>query len=399
VNFFELLDPRTLAASASLAGVVFSAVLFGAMRDGDPIAGARGWFVAALLISLGLFVNATQDMMPDMLARVIANVLLVVACFLIWQGARHFNGRSSAAFMVALAGAVTFVGNIAFTFVWPNVGGRIAITSLALMCGALFAALEILRAKGSHLRFGVLVTAAPLFLFAVFMVIRAINATLGHQTPTSLSPNPINVATHLIGNLVLLTTLAGLTIIVNATRAAHVRALAYSDQLTGVLSRRGFYSAMSSTRLGPKKNGHLFVFDIDQFKQVNDQKGHAIGDKLLVLLTSTIAERAPTGALIARFGGDEFVMVCDANIDAAQFVTKVKKIFRDRSSSILSESTLIQRTAQQMLTADVSVGHAVCENLADTQLAQALREADRAMYNAKIRQRPESDGVRGLPRA
>jgi diguanylate cyclase (GGDEF)-like protein len=387
MNLFELLDPRTLSASASLAGLVFSAVLFGAMRDGDPITGAREWFFAALLISLGLFVNATQDMMPDMLARVIANVLLVGACFLIWQGARHFNGRSSVTLYIAAASLITFVGNFAFTYQWPNAGGRIGVTSVALMCGALLAAFELLRSKIPHLRFGVLVTALPMLLFAAFMVIRTVNAMLGLQTPTSLSPTPINVATHLIGNVVLLTTLAGLTIIVNATRAARVRALAYSDQLTGVLSRRGFYSSINSKSHRPIQSGQLFIFDIDQFKSVNDQKGHEAGDKLLKLLTTTINDHAPSNALLARFGGDEFVMVCDAALNAETFSEKIRKTFHDRSSAVLNETTLFGRTTSQVLSADVSIGHAKYENLSTSTLAQAMRDADRAMYNSKIRKR------------
>jgi diguanylate cyclase (GGDEF)-like protein len=387
MHLFELLDPRTLAASAALAGLVFSAVLFGAVRDGDPIAGARGWLLAALMISVGLFVNATQDMMPDMLARVIANVLLVGACFLIWQGARHFNGRSGVTPQLVVACAVALVGNVAFTYVWPSVSGRIAVTSLTIATGAFLTGTELLRAKAPHLRFGVLVTALPMFLLVAFMIIRAFNAIQGLQTQTSLSPNPINIATHLIGNAVLLTTLAGLTIIVNATRAAHVRALAYSDQLTGVLSRRGFYSSISPVDGRPIEKGVLFAFDIDRFKSVNDEKGHEIGDKLLKLLTATIGDHAPLNARVARFGGDEFVMLCDAAVDPESIVSKIQTAFRDRSGAVLNETTLFGRAAQQLLSAEVSVGYARYENLSASSLAQAMREADRAMYDAKIRKR------------
>jgi diguanylate cyclase (GGDEF)-like protein len=391
VTPLDVLDPRTLAASASMAGLVFSSVLWGSMRDGDPIVGAREWFYAAFLISVSLATNSMQDMLPDVLSRVVANVGLVAACFLLWQGARRYNGRASVVATIWAVSVIAFIANLALTAVWPSAQYRIAITSFGLLCGALLAAYEIRRAheNAPHLRFGVGVASWPLVLFACFMALRTVNALLGAQTTTSLVQNPINVATHLIGNLVLLTTLAGLTIIVNATRAAQVRSLAYTDLLTGVLSRRGFYSAIGAKGRRPFNSGNLFVFDIDRFKVANDLKGHETGDTLLKLLADTIRDHASPNALVARFGGDEFVVLTDDRTDAPAFADAVRSAFRERSRTVLDGSTLFGRGKSTLATTEVSVGYAACASVEEPALSQALRSADRAMYESKIRQREQ----------
>ncbi len=383
----DVLDPRTLAISASLAGFIFSTTLWGAVRDGEPIDGARHWFGAALLISLGLGTNALQDLVADVFTRVLANVCLVAASFLLWQGSRHFNGRSVSNVAIYTAALLTLVLNLAFTLVWPSVPARVFVTSIGLLFGAALTVIELRRIRAPHLRLGVTLSSLPLAFFVVLMGVRAVTALFGNQQQFSLAPTPINVATHLTGHLVLLTTLAGLTTLVNATRAAQVRALAYADQLTGALSRRGFYSALDNFRLSPIKSSQLFVFDIDRFKAVNDEKGHDAGDKLLKLLASTIRDFTPSDALIARFGGDEFVVLTRSLADPDSFTEKVRRVFRERSGSVLNEMTLFPSSSKQLMNADVSVGYAQCDAVSEPQFAHALRRADHAMYAAKVRQR------------
>ncbi len=386
MNLLEVLDPRTLAISASLAGLVFSGVLRAAIADGDPIAGALEWFNAALLISFALCANAMQDFMPDFVSRVVANVCLTIAAFLLWQGARAYNGRSRAIHVVYLAAAIAALGNLLFVVIWPNVQGRIAVTSFGLMIGATLAAYEIRRAKAVHLKIGVQVAGFALYLFAFFMLVRTVHALIGGATPTSLTQSPMNTATHLVGNLVLLTTMAGFVILVNSTRAAQVRALAYSDQLTGVLSRRGFYSAIKNFAGRPMKKSFVFVFDIDRFKASNDTKGHDTGDRLLKLLCDTLREHAPSESLIARFGGDEFVVLSQHVQSAESFAAAARNSFSARSTSILNDTTLVGSGAS-ITSADVSIGWAPCERADEPYLSMALHDADRAMYETKIRQR------------
>lgn len=83
------------------------------------------------------------------------------------------------------------------------------------------------------------------------------------------------------------------------------RRLADTDPLTGLLNRRSFL-AQAIGRPGAQT---LLVLDLDHFKQVNDTLGHDGGDEVLRVVARTLRTIAPTGALIARFGGEEFAIV------------------------------------------------------------------------------------------
>ncbi len=85
------------------------------------------------------------------------------------------------------------------------------------------------------------------------------------------------------------------------------RRLADTDPLTGLLNRRSFL-AQAIGRPGAQT---LLVLDLDHFKQVNDTLGHDGGDEVLRVVARTLRTIAPTGALIARFGGEEFAIITE----------------------------------------------------------------------------------------
>ncbi len=386
MSLLLLLDPRSLAIAASLAGLVFSGVLWAALRDGSPIPGTRYWFVASILLSAALAGNALQDFTFDFVSRVIANTLLLVAGFLLWHGARVYNRNAGVLHWMALAAGMAAIANIVFTYIVVSVPARISVTSIGLAISSALTVIEVRKAQARHLAIGVRVVALSLSLFAVFMIGRTVHAALGFAPTGALVQTPMNSATHLIANAVLLATMAGLVIIVNSTRAAQVRALAYTDQLTGVLSRRGFYSAIQGASGHELTNGCVFVFDIDRFKEINDSKGHETGDQILRILGDALRETAPRGALIARFGGDEFVMLAKHVPDPASIVDRVQTYVREQSISVLNTRTLFS-TSSSRSKAEVSIGWAKCPRIDEPHLSNTLHEADAAMYRVKTRRR------------
>ena len=78
------------------------------------------------------------------------------------------------------------------------------------------------------------------------------------------------------------------------------------DPLTGLLQRRGFKQKITNIQK-TTNTALLFYFDLNRFKQVNDQYGHAIGDRALVAMAGHLKRVLPDSAIIGRLGGDEFV--------------------------------------------------------------------------------------------
>jgi diguanylate cyclase len=90
-----------------------------------------------------------------------------------------------------------------------------------------------------------------------------------------------------------------------------MRALAHTDPLTGLANRRSLNDALSMALRRSAGDNLLavYVIDIDEFKPVNDTHGHDTGDELLVAISQLLSSHVRSGDVVARFGGDEFVVL------------------------------------------------------------------------------------------
>jgi diguanylate cyclase (GGDEF)-like protein len=142
---------------------------------------------------------------------------------------------------------------------------------------------------------------------------------------------------------------------------------ATSDALTGLANRRTL-----NERIGRDlENGGMFsvaLLDLDQFKNVNDLRGHEAGDALLLAVAEELTAGMPTDDLIARLGGDEFAVVSAAP----------PELLAERLRSGLPRSVLLSR---QHIPLRASIG--VAASLPGLTASDLLRNADIAMYSAK----------------
>ncbi|QRY81821.1 GGDEF domain-containing protein [Pseudomonas sp. PDNC002] len=155
-----------------------------------------------------------------------------------------------------------------------------------------------------------------------------------------------------------------------------LRQLATLDPLTSALNRRAFqaqaeHELARSARYGSPLS--LAILDLDHFKRINDQYGHAAGDRALCQFSELCRRLARSTDLFARFGGEEFVFLLPStDADAARH-------FLDRLRENLQSLRLDVEGGE--LRVSVSIGLVSVEQACD--LAQLLEGADRALYQAK----------------
>jgi diguanylate cyclase (GGDEF)-like protein len=145
-----------------------------------------------------------------------------------------------------------------------------------------------------------------------------------------------------------------------------------SDPLTG-LANRTLLEEITHRVLQRGGAVSVLFLDLDDFKGVNDSRGHAAGDELLLVLAGRLAACVRPGDVVARIGGDEFAVVVNGGPDVAKAIGERMLV------SLAVPVTLLDGT----VTVHGSVGVASSEDTADRTAGALLRNADLAMYLAK----------------
>ena len=155
---------------------------------------------------------------------------------------------------------------------------------------------------------------------------------------------------------------------------------AYIDPLTNIYNRRYFdehAERMLKMAASLKQSLALFMIDIDHFKSINDSNGHLCGDDALVLAATTLQHFFDPyeDAIVARFGGDEFIVLTKINaVDTIQTVTE--KLYKQLTSLSLKKDS-------DIVNLEFSIGVCTNEDGSITEIAQFIKNADHALYTSK----------------
>ena len=157
-----------------------------------------------------------------------------------------------------------------------------------------------------------------------------------------------------------------MTIVIRQARnLGEERVLARTDELTGLPNRRRLVAELATYS---ETEGALLLLDLNEFKPVNDQYGHEVGDLILQQVAQRFSRSLPTGAVLARLGGDEFGVLVNGSYERT-----LEAAFALQAT--LSYPFIIRGHS---ITIGVSIGHA--HNEGENNL---LERADAAMYEAK----------------
>jgi len=164
---------------------------------------------------------------------------------------------------------------------------------------------------------------------------------------------------------------------------ARIHHLAHHDTLTGLPNRSAFMEYLDHLMTGARDTGSLMALlfiDLDHFKRVNDSLGHLVGDTLLRTAASRITSCLRATDVVARFGGDEFMVLLPQVAHRADVEQVAQKVLRAIEAPLHAEGRPLSVTA--------SVGIALFPDDGDRP-DQLIKHADTAMYLAKARGRAQ----------
>ncbi|GAA6179332.1 MULTISPECIES: diguanylate cyclase [unclassified Shimia] len=149
---------------------------------------------------------------------------------------------------------------------------------------------------------------------------------------------------------------------------------AYTDTLTGLKNRRALDFILPRMVEERKPFGLLHV-DLDFFKEVNDTKGHAAGDLVLQHVAKVLVDSSRNDDVVARVGGDEFVLVINGTIDQEVLGRISQRIIKEVERPVTYKDSACNVSA--------SVGIAIYNGEPDASVDQLMDDADTALYASK----------------
>ncbi|MFQ5535919.1 MAG: diguanylate cyclase [Gemmatimonadota bacterium] len=166
-----------------------------------------------------------------------------------------------------------------------------------------------------------------------------------------------------------------------------LRSLSLIDDLTGLYNRRGFADLGDQYLKLARRTGRgvtLVYLDLDRFKTINDSLGHHVGDRALLKVAEILRATFRRSDIIARVGGDEFVVLAlEASGESAEFLV-------ERLRARFQETNQMSREPYQL---SVSIGMARHDGDTRLRLEDLLAQADSAMYEEKRSKRRAVLGI------
>lgn len=365
------LDYNSLLLAVGFSAACLSLTLFGIWLTARSEKFLLTWAVSVLLVVADVFTYKAYIETPGRVLGIATFTLLLLGFSTMLGAARQFTTGRSPLPSILLGGGISLAATLPpITLGYDGLGFMLENSFAALL---LFAtAFEYWKGRTEFPApiIGIAgLYSATAISFALCAMVLALDGklVLGH------APSNWAEDLSLVVVIACMTGIGALSLALNQGRLAqHHRRDALTDPLTGLLNRRALFDLHGAAQMGAFTA--VVVFDLDGFKAINDEFGHATGDEVLKLFAKDLTDNLRPADAAARIGGEEFALVLQRTLpEKVEFAAeRVRAAFAARRIE----------TETRPLSCTVSAGYAFgsTEGLS---FDKVLSSADKALYAAK----------------
>lgn len=386
----NILDVRTLFISTAIISLYMAVILFVYRWKQKTYPGFDYWLAGNFLALITYLFFGLRGFIPDILSISGANALGILSSVLRLEGMNMFFKGTKLWVPNFILPILVLIVQLYFTLVQDSLNTRNLIFSIIVSLIAMRMSWILIVYSPKDTKAISLFLGTLLIIFVFGQAVRTSNWVLGSDNIGLLLNTPINSISILF--LMIFDVSWGIVLmLLNSQRmnseisqlTKQLEELASIDGLTGVYNRRKFLEIGTDELERAKRYGRhlsLLMFDLNNFKDVNDTYGHAAGDEALKLVIGVCEKHLRRQDVTGRFGGDEFIILLPETE-----LSKALKIAENLNREIQS----IPFKWANNLKLSISYGAAdITQN--DNDLNQLMHRADDMLYKMKYKRRKQS---------
>ena len=376
----EFLDLRTLSINIILVSISFGICLILYSNQYPQFKGIKTLGYAFIISSSAFLLIGARSYIPDLFSIIVPNVLLILSMTMVHCGLMLFYEFRLE--LIKYLHAIMLISILllasVFTYIDNNINARIVISSMMISIQCIFIMRTLLIANHRAPHKANFMLAMSFLLFATFFAFRALITLSEKPLLDFMNAGLLHSLSIIVYQFVVILTSFGFVWIVSHKIHIVLKEQATHDPLTRVFNRRALEEILNVEHSRSMRNESplsVIMLDIDYFKRLNDRHGHSVGDQVLVLVAKLLVNNTRGYDSIARFGGEEFIVLLPNTC-----IEKARVIADKLRDKVASHDYRIKDNRKVDITA--SFGVTSCD-LAKESWLKVLDRCDRALYLAK----------------
>jgi len=335
------------------------------------------WAGADLITCFAFILIGLRDNIGVFSSVVLANTAIFASSYLTIRGFFLLLEKKFPKLPFIFAILFVFIGFVYFTYFHDDALMRVFFSSIPLGIVLIYIGILLLRNAPVKMRFSYIYMGVSFLLPGIGNIIRCVVYYFSNQPVDILEATPFQVANFIVIAIVTVVWTTGIIFIVLQHLVLELNKTAMIDYLTGVSNRRAMQYRLDQEFAHAKRTNESFSIlslDLDQFKDINDECGHMVGDQVLCQLANVLKEETRQEDVIGRWGGDEFlVLLPDTPLANLSEITNRLRV---------AIKSIVIPCGTKSMNCTTSIGTGTYES-EDENIEQCIVRADNALYKAK----------------